>query len=127
MMIVWRDGGRASGGAGEENDSTGWSETVNTLSYRGYTARVEFDERDNIFVGRVLGVRDIISFHGETVAQLRAELESAVNEYLEDCKEQGLEPEKPASGKMLLRVPPEVHAGWPAWSRLQQRASTTPS
>ena len=82
---------------------------MNTMSHKGYTARVEFDERDSIFVGRVLGTRTIIGFHGETVAQLRAEFEAAVEDFLRDCKEQGVKPEKPASGKLLLRVPPEVH------------------
>ena len=82
---------------------------MNTMSHKGYTARVEFDERDNIFVGRVLGIRNMISFHGETVAELRHEFEVAVEDYLRDCKERGLKPEKPASGKLLLRVPPEVH------------------
>jgi predicted HicB family RNase H-like nuclease len=82
---------------------------MNTMTYKGYTARVEYDERDNIFVGRILGIRNIISFHGETVAELRAEFELAVRDYLVDCKQQGIPPEKPASGKLLLRVPPEVH------------------
>lgn len=82
---------------------------MNTMSYKGYTARVEHDERDNIFVGRILGIRSIISFHGETVAELRAEFEHAVKDYLAECKKEGLHPEKPASGKLLLRVPPEVH------------------
>jgi len=79
---------------------------MNTMSYKGYTARVEYDERDNIFVGRILGIRSIISFHGETVAELRAEFEHAVKDYLAECKKEGLHPEKPASGKLLLRVPP---------------------
>ena len=82
---------------------------MGTMSFKGYTARVDFDERDNVFVGRLLGVRDLISFHGETVKQLRAEFELAVKDYLADCKERGINPEKPASGKLLLRVPPEVH------------------
>jgi predicted HicB family RNase H-like nuclease len=80
-----------------------------TMTYKGYTARVEYDERDTIFVGRILGIRSIVSFHGETVAELRAEFEHAVKDYLADCKQQGIQPEKPASGKLLLRVPPEVH------------------
>jgi predicted HicB family RNase H-like nuclease len=82
---------------------------MNTMSHKGYTARVEYDERDNIFVGRILGIRSIISFHGATVAELRAEFEKAVKEYLADCKKEGVPPEKQASGKLLLRVPPEVH------------------
>jgi predicted HicB family RNase H-like nuclease len=83
---------------------------MNTMSYKGYMARVEFDERDSIFVGRILGLRDIISFEGETVAQLRAEFEAAINDFLRDCAERGMAPEKPASGKLMLRVPPEIHA-----------------
>ena len=83
---------------------------MNTMTYSGYSARVEFDERDNIFVGRVLGLRRIISFHGETVGELRAEFQAAVDDYLQDCKSEGVSPEKPASGKLLLRVPPEIHS-----------------
>ena len=82
---------------------------MNTMTHKGYTARVEYDERDNIFVGRLLGIRTIISFHGETVDQLRKEFETAVDDYIADCKSQGVPPEKPASGKILLRIPPEVH------------------
>ena len=82
---------------------------MNTMNCKGYTARIEYDERDNIFVGRVLGVRAIISFHGETVAELQSEFEAAISDYLLDCTEQGIAPEKPASGKIMLRVPPEVH------------------
>ncbi len=82
---------------------------MNTMTFKGYTARVEYDERANIFVGRILGIRSIISFHGETVTELRSEFQQAVKEYLADCKKEGLTPEKPASGKLLLRVPPEVH------------------
>jgi predicted HicB family RNase H-like nuclease len=82
---------------------------MNTMSYKGYTARIEYDERDNIFVGRILGIRCIISFHGETVTQLRREFERAIKDYLAECKEAGLQPEKTASGKLLLRVSPEVH------------------
>ncbi|MEK6289668.1 MAG: type II toxin-antitoxin system HicB family antitoxin [Acidobacteriota bacterium] len=67
------------------------------MSHRGYTARIEFDERDNIFVGRVLGLHTMIGFHGETVAELRSEFETAISEFLRDCKEQGVRPEKPAS------------------------------
>ncbi|MBF0218170.1 MAG: type II toxin-antitoxin system HicB family antitoxin [Gammaproteobacteria bacterium] len=82
---------------------------MNTMTYKGYTARVEYDERDTILVSRILGIRNMISFHGDTVAELRAEFELAINDYLADCKQQGTPPEKPASGKLLLRVPPEVH------------------
>ena len=57
---------------------------MNTMTYKGYTARIEFDERDTIFVGRVLGVKAIIGFHGETVAELRAGFEAAIDFMIED-------------------------------------------
>jgi predicted HicB family RNase H-like nuclease len=82
---------------------------MNTMNHKGYTARIEFDERDNIFVGRVLGLHTMISFHGETVAELRSAFETAIEKFLRDCKEQAVRPEKPASGKLMLRVLPEVH------------------
>ena len=82
---------------------------MNTMTHRGYTARIEYDERDNIFVGRVLGIRSIISFHGETVCELRSEFETAIDDYLAECEQQGVRPEKPASGRLLLRVPPNLH------------------
>lgn len=82
---------------------------MNTMNHQGYTALVEYDERDNILVGRILGLRAIISFHSQTVVELRKEFEHAVEDYLAECNEKGVSPEKPASGKLLLRVSPEVH------------------
>jgi predicted HicB family RNase H-like nuclease len=82
---------------------------MNTMSYKGYTARVQYDERDDVFVGRILGIRSIISFHGATVTELRSQFQRAIKEYLADCRKEGIDPEKPMSGKLLLRIPPEVH------------------
>lgn len=82
---------------------------MNSMIYKGYTARIEYDERDGLFVGRVLGLRDIVSFQGESVETLRDNLAAAVDDYLGDCAERGIEPEKPASGRLMLRIPPEVH------------------
>ena len=83
---------------------------MSTMTYKSYSARVDFDERDGIFVGHVLGVRDTIGFHGTTVAALRADFHNAVDHYLAVCAKRGERPEKPYSGKLMLRVPPEVHA-----------------
>ena len=83
---------------------------MTTMTYKGYSARVEFDERDSIFVGRVLGVRDTIGFHGETVDELRTDFHNAIEHYLAVCAKHGERPEKPYSGKLMLRIPPEVHA-----------------
>lgn len=79
------------------------------MTYKGQTARVEFDARDNILVGRLIGIGDIVSFHADSVAELRAAFEEAVDDYLETCARIGKAPQQPASGKLMLRVPPEVH------------------
>ncbi len=68
---------------------------MSKLTHGKFTARVEFDERDNLFVGRILGLRSIISFQGATVAQLRREFATAVKDYLEECKARGVAPENP--------------------------------
>ena len=82
----------------------------NTLSYKGFTARVEFDPDDNIFFGRVLGVQDIIGFHGETVTKLTRDFHDAINHYLDVCQQRGKTPQKGFSGKLTLRVSPVTHA-----------------
>lgn len=60
-------------------------DAMNNITYNGYTARAEFDERDNVFVGRLLGIQDIVSFHGDNVSDLRTAFEEAVEDYLEAC------------------------------------------
>lgn len=82
---------------------------MSSMTYKGYLARIEYDARDDIFVGRVLGVRDIISFHASSVSALHEEFGLALDDYLSDCEERGVTPEKPASGKVMLRIRPEVH------------------
>jgi predicted HicB family RNase H-like nuclease len=84
---------------------------MNSMIYKGYTARVEFDARDNILWGKVLGLPDSvnITFEGETVAELTQDFHTAIDFYITDCQAAGREPTKPASGKLMLRIPPEVH------------------
>ncbi|MFO7600958.1 MAG: type II toxin-antitoxin system HicB family antitoxin [Candidatus Desulfacyla sp.] len=81
----------------------------NTMNYKGYTAKIEFDPRDNIFWGKVLGIMDSITFEGSTVEELTTDFHNAIDFYLSDCAASGRSPQKPVSGKLLLRVPPEVH------------------
>lgn len=80
------------------------------MLYKGYTSRVDFDDRDAVFVGRVLGVRDVVGFHADNVADLRAAFAEAVDDYLDTCVRIGKAPEKLASGKMMLRIAPEIHS-----------------
>jgi len=83
---------------------------MNTMTYKGQTARVDFDEPDDIFVGHLLGITDVVGFHADTVPSLRAAFAEAVDDYIDTCAKIGKAVEKPASGKLMLRVPPEVHS-----------------
>lgn len=83
---------------------------MNVMTHKGYTARIDYDNEDNILVGRLTGIRDIIGFHADNVADLHAAFVEAVEDYLEACKKMGQSPNKPASGRLMLRVPPEVHS-----------------
>ena len=82
----------------------------NTMIYKGYTVCMTFDADDKLIVGRVLDVDDIITFHGESVAEFEATFHAAVDGYIAACEQLASVPEKPASGKMMLRIAPTVHA-----------------
>lgn len=83
---------------------------TNTMTYRGYVASMAFDAEDKIIVGRVLDVDDIITFHGESVSEFEVNFHAVVDDYIAACESLGSTPEKPASGKLMLRVSPGVHA-----------------
>ena len=80
----------------------------NVLKYRGYTASIEFDAGDNILVGRVLGIRHVIDFHGADPAAVRAEFKNAIDGYLATCKKAGIEPNKPHPDKITVPLPLDV-------------------
>ena len=79
------------------------------MEYRGYFAKVEFDDDASIFHGEVLNLRDVITFEGETVKELKQAFQDSVDDYLDFCTERGEDPEKPFSGKFVVRVEPELH------------------
>ena len=83
---------------------------MNNMKYKGYAARIEYDGEDRLFVGHLAGVRDTVGFHGASVDELEHAFHEAVDDYVAACKALKQEPERPASGKLLLRVPPELHA-----------------
>jgi predicted HicB family RNase H-like nuclease len=82
---------------------------TNVMTYQGYAARVEFDDADGIFTGRIAGIRDGVGFHADTVDGLRAAFQEAVEDYLETCAAIGKTPQRAFSGQMMFRVNPEVH------------------
>ncbi len=83
---------------------------MNTLNYKSYTAKIEFDPEDNILFGNIIGIRDTVGFHGESVAELKEAFQEAVDFYLESCEKAGREPNKPFSGKFVVRVNSSLHS-----------------
>ncbi|BCL34987.1 type II toxin-antitoxin system HicB family antitoxin [Nostoc sp. MS1] len=79
------------------------------MRYKGYEAVVEFDDEAEIFHGEVINIRDVITFQADNVKELKQAFHDSVDDYLEFCKERGEEPEKPFSGKLMLRINPELH------------------
>ena len=79
------------------------------LEYKGYRGNAEFDDEAGLFHGEVLDLRDVITFQGTSVEELEKEFRNSVDDYLEFCEERGEEPDRPFSGRLMLRLPPEVH------------------
>lgn len=79
------------------------------MKYKGYEAIVEFDDEAEIFHGEVINTRDVITFQGDSVNELKQAFKDSVDDYLAFCQERGEEPEKPFSGKFMLRIHPDLH------------------
>jgi predicted HicB family RNase H-like nuclease len=79
------------------------------LEYKGYNGTVEYSADGNILVGKVLGIRDKISFSGDSVRVLRKNFESAIDEYIHSCARKNVAPQKPYRGIFNVRVAPELH------------------
>ncbi len=79
------------------------------LTYKGYTGNIEIDLDSGILFGRVIDIKDVITFQGKTVEEARQEFYNSIDDYLEFCEELGQSPEKPFSGKFHFRTTPETH------------------
>ena len=79
------------------------------LTYKGYTATVEYDADANILHGEVMDTRDVITFQADSVEAIITEFHASVDGYLDFCSERGEAPEKSLSGQFLVRSTPELH------------------
>lgn len=77
--------------------------------YKSYIGHVEFDSEAEIFHGEVINTRDVITFQGKTVVEIKKSFRESIDDYLEFCSERGEQPDKPFSGKFNLRIEPELH------------------
>lgn len=83
---------------------------MNTMIHKDYAAQIAYSDEDQCFVGHIAGIKDVVGFHGESVVELRNAFVEAVDDYLESCAKLNRPPQKPYSGKLMLRIPPELHA-----------------
>jgi predicted HicB family RNase H-like nuclease len=79
------------------------------MEYKGYIGKVEMDEDAEILSGEVINIRDVITFEGASVEEVQRAFHESVDDYLAFCKERGENPEKPFSGKFVVRISPELH------------------
>ena len=79
------------------------------MEYKGYLGTVEYDAQAKIFHGDIINTRDVITFQGTTVNEIERAFKDSINDYITWCKEEGVEPEKPYSGKFNVRLPPQMH------------------
>ena len=81
----------------------------NTMEYKGYIGSVEFSEQDQLFFGKVQGIRSLISYEGQSAKELVEDFHGAVDDYLAICAEEGAEPELAYKGSLNIRLGPELH------------------
>jgi len=79
------------------------------MEYRGYVGKVEFDDEAGIFHGEVINTRDVITFQGKSVVELKEAFHESIEDYLAFCASRGEEPDKPFSGQFVTRLSPELH------------------
>lgn len=79
------------------------------MDYKGYRAQVEFDQDAELFHGEILGIRDVVTFQGNSVEELKTAFQDSVDDYLEFCASKGKTPDKPYSGRFNVRITPELH------------------
>lgn len=81
----------------------------NLMEYRGYHAKIQFSEEDDVFFGRVIGINDVISFDGKSIQELKTAFREAIDDYLAICKEQGRDPDKEYKGSFNVRISSDIH------------------
>lgn len=84
--------------------------SMNAMEYRGYPAVIEYSAEDECLIGRVVGIGDILVFDGSSIDEIRQNFHNVLDNYLALCEKSGKQPETPKSGKLSLRIPPELHA-----------------
>ena len=82
---------------------------MTTMTHDGYVSLVDLDEEASLFHGEVINTRDVLTFQGRTLDELKAAFADTIADYAEWCRERGKQPERPYSGHFTLRLPPDLH------------------
>ncbi|MDR1085571.1 MAG: type II toxin-antitoxin system HicB family antitoxin [Deltaproteobacteria bacterium] len=92
------------------------------MTHKGYSASIEYSDEDACLVGHIIGINDIVGFHGDSVSEIKQAFIDAVDDYLETCDEEGLEPDIPFNGRIELRVPPDFHARLVSFAKAKDKS-----
>ncbi len=79
------------------------------LFYKNYNGTVEYSREDGCLFGKVIGIRSLLSYEGNSVQELEQDFQNVIEEYLADCKERQVEPEQPFKGTFKVKISPELH------------------
>ena len=95
------------------------------MEYKGYVGKIEFDDEAELFHGEVIGIRDVVTFQGKSVTEIKKAFRVSVDDYLDFCKKRGEEPDKPFTGKFVVRLTPEQHRKVFVASRMKNQSLNT--
>ena len=82
---------------------------MSLMEYKGYHARIDYDDEDQVFIGSVIGINDSLNFHGFSVQELKDNFKQSIDNYIELCASIGKEPEKEYKGNINIRLTPKLH------------------
>jgi predicted HicB family RNase H-like nuclease len=81
----------------------------NLLSYKNYNGTVEYSKEDKCLFGKVVGIKSLLSYEGESISELEQDFQTVIDDYINDCDERGIEPEQPFKGTFNIRINPDLH------------------
>lgn len=81
----------------------------NLLSYKNYNGTVEYSKEDECLFGKVVGIKSLLSYEGNSIQELEQDFKTVIDEYIKDCEERGIQPEQPYKGSFNIRISPELH------------------
>jgi predicted HicB family RNase H-like nuclease len=95
------------------------------MEYKGYIGKAEYDDEAGVFYGEVVGLKDVVTFKGSSVKELKKSFRESIDDYLAFCRRMGKTPDVPASGRLILRIPPELHSRASSVAKTEGRSLNT--